>query len=241
MPSNLMIPNVERAPWAEVVYDFMRVWDQGQHVSCIGPNGGGKSSVCRAIIEERIRLRHSRFCMLHTKRKDRLFERFLREGWHQYARWPPDWEGRESGKVIIRPPYGRASDISARKRVIIATIDAIIKETSWGLYVDEAAYLVETLGLRILLDELWNSARAADITVVAGSQRASWINRAMLSEQQWLIGFKLTDRDDRLRLAEVMGNRELEPVLDSLKPHEFVVGRTRVNEYVISQLPRDWL
>ena len=233
-------PTVERVPWEELVYEILATWEQGQHLSVIGPNGSGKSVVSRALIEERIRLRKARFCILHTKRKDPLFARLKREGWFEYPKWPPDWEGRESGKVIIRPPYVRASATAPRKRVIVQTIDAIIKETAWGLYVDEAAYLVETLGLRVLLDELWNSARSADITVIASSQRASWINRAMLSEQQWVIGFKLTDRDDRLRLAEVMGSRELEPVLDTLSMHEFIVARTRVGEFAISSLPKDW-
>jgi hypothetical protein len=90
---------------------------------------------------------------------------------------------------------------------------------------DEAAY-VEKLSpdLRDTMQMYLREGRSHGITCVLGKQRPQGIQRDMHSETRVAAGFKMKDRDDNLRLAEVFGDRDLLPVINSLNKarHEFL-------------------
>lgn len=235
---------VPRVKWSVLGPEFLTRWQQGQHVAIVGPTGSGKSFLAFDLLEARAARRDAHCVAFGTKKRDQTLEGLIDPPaaagavpWSRIKAWPPDYEHRELRRVVLWPDYLASSRARENKAVYQHALDEILEEGGWTIYLDEAAYFVETLGMRAQLDEYWNTARSAGITVVSSSQGVSWVPRAALTEQQWLFIFHLTDEDVRRRAAEIAGDRDrFRPVLRELREREFLVVRTRTGEAYVSKV-----
>jgi len=224
-------------PWAEVWPEFVAGWDQGEHVVILGITGSGKTHLALDILEKRVRYRQAFVMALGTKARDKT----LRDtGWPIVRRWPPTWAQRQTHHIIFWPPYSKPSLAKATTTPILTEmLDEIMLEGGWTLFVDEMAYLVESLGQRHVLDEYWNGARSSGVSLIAGTQRPTWLARSAVSQVGWVACFRINDLDDRLRAGEIMGDRrryaELIGTL-SRERHEFLLVRTLTDRCVITSV-----
>jgi energy-coupling factor transporter ATP-binding protein EcfA2 len=225
---------LRRVRWSTLRPAFMREWEPGQHVAVIGPTGSGKSYLALDLLEYRAQRRGAHVIALGTKKRDTTLESL---GWPRIKSWPPDYEHRELRRVILWPDYKTSSTAKENRPIYVHALDEILAEGGWTVYLDEAAYFVETLRMREQLDEYWNTARSAGITVVSSSQGVSWVPRAALTEQQWMFIFRLTDEDVRDRAAQIAGDRKrFAPVITRLRDREFLMVRTRTGDAYISRV-----
>lgn len=226
---------IPRVKWSRLRWWFIDAWDPGEHLSVIGPTGSGKSFVALDVLKARASRRDAHVLALATKRRD---ETMTDLGWPIITQWPPTWDQRQGRRIILWPPYGKASTDVARKREIFTeALDEVLEEGGWTVYVDEAIYLTETLKMRPILDEYWNTARSAGITVVAASQGVSWVPRAALTQQQWLIAFRFSDEETLSDVARVAGSRQrYRDVIGSLREYEFLLVHTRSGLAYISKV-----
>lgn len=224
------------ADWADVLADFMPRWDQGQHVIMFGRTGRGKTTLGHVLCEEACELRGASACMFGTKARDRTLRA---TGWPIIRTWPPTYHQRVGKRIVYWPPYSKPSTARERNRSkIMAAFDEIMLEGGWRLFVDEMAYLVQTLGLRTVLDEFWNGARSSEISLVAASQRPAWVSRSGVSQAEWNITFAVADEDDRKRVAEIFGDRRrFNDAIQHLGEHDFLMVESLTQRAVISCLP----
>jgi hypothetical protein len=140
--------------------------------------------------------------------------------------------------VVLWPRYTKASSYAKDvKPTFLSAIDEVMEESAWTVYLDEAPYFVESLGLRRSMDELFNQARSNGITLVAGMQRPYWISRSMVSQHCWVACFRIGDMEDARRAGEVIGDRaRYTPVLLNLGEHEFLLVDTIGDNAVISEV-----
>lgn len=225
---------IRRVRWSALRGPFLNRWEAGQHLALLGPTGSGKTFVAVDLLEGRARRRDASVVIFASKRRDSTLTKL---GWPIIREWPPNYEQRQGRRIILWPPYGRASAARANRGVFEHALDEILEEGGWTVYLDEAIYFTEQLGLRPILDEYWNTARSSGITVVASSQGVSWVPRAMFSQQQWAVVFGLHDRDIRDDAARMAGNRQrFEPVIAGLHEHEFLLTRTRTGQAFVSKV-----
>lgn len=238
---------LERAPfvaWADFLPRFMAAWrsntaGQAEHVTIEGPTGQGKSVLGLTLIDQRAEARGSHVVVFATKPTDRELLALGRQpGWHIIRRWPPSY-GQD--RVIFWPPFGKVGDHRRRHaQVFREALEAIFHERGRVLYIDEAAYLADDLGLADLMTSCWQMGRSQNLIMVAGTQRPVKVPRAMWSEATWLFAFRTTDEDELRRVSEIGGTdkRQLADVIRNLRPHEFVACRTRTGDMVRSRVER---
>lgn len=224
----------ERIGWSELRRGFGEEFQQGEHCAILGPTGEGKTTLGLDICEEL----HERGCsvaILANKASDSVLSRLTRNGWRRVRAWPPDYEDRARRKVLIWPTYGRASNTAERNKPVFSkALDELLHERGWVVYIDEAVYFVETLGMRQLVDEYWNSARSAKVTLIANAQSHTWINKTMIRQETWAFLFKARNGEDVKDQAKIFGVEPEE--LQTLGRHEFLVVNTRTHHRYVSKV-----
>lgn len=226
-----------RAPWREVAPELVDEWEQGQHVILLGKTGSGKTTLALELIRQRVRRRGAYAVSLVTKARDATSRK---TGWPIVRAWPPTYAQMQTHHVIFWPPYTRPS--TARQSTgpaVTHFLDELMLEGGWTLFVDEMAYLVETLGLRHVLDEYWNGGRSSGLSLIAGTQRPYWLSRSAVSQGDWVICFKINDEDDRKRAAQILGGNRYIPAIAGLRRHECLIVRTLNDRAVITELDRE--
>lgn len=228
---------IPRAEWRNVHPELIDEWEQGQHAILLGKTGSGKTTMALELMRQRIRRRGAYTAALGTKPRDKT----LRDtGWPIVRAWPPTYAQMQTHHVIYWPPYTRPS--TARQSTAPAVshfLDELMLEGGWTLFVDEMAYLVETLGLRHVLDEYWNAGRSSGLSLIAGTQRPYWLSRSAVSQGDWVICFRINDEEDRERAARILGGKRYIEAIASLRGHECIIARTINDTAVITELDRE--
>lgn len=226
-------------PWRHLRPELLESWDQGEHAAISGPTGTGKTHLAVDLLDGRADERDAHVCVFAEKRRDRLISRLHRAGWPVIRSWDElRYEHRVRRRVILWPPYGRASSSQETKRAtFVHALDEIMEEGSWTLFLDEVPYFVEQLNLRKALDEIWHGGRSNGITLVGASQGVSWIPVSMRTNHRWMVAFAPTDEEIQKRVAEVAGDRDrFRPILSRLGKREFLLVRMGTDEAYISKV-----
>lgn len=236
---------IERVPWSILGPEFIRLWGRPrgktmpEHLEILGPTGSGKSFLLVQILIERVRRRKSHVIFIATKAADATV---------RAMKWPIVSTPREAMKhdVCVYWPRTKATG-EKRKHFQAERIQALLDEL-WHedanvvVVFDEIAY-IEKLS-RDLLDTVLmyqREGRSHGITDVMGKQRAQGVQRDMHSESDWKIAFKMNDRNDNERLAELFGEKKLYlPVIQSLdrNKYEFLIQHKLTDTQYISWVDR---
>lgn len=245
-PSSAAEPlTIERVPWSVLGPEFIAQWGrprgevQPEHLEILGPTGSGKSFVLVQILVERVRRKKSHVIFIATKAADSTV---------RSMGWPIVDTPREAMRHDQVVYWPRTSAIGEkRKRYQAARIQQLLDEL-WHedanvvVVFDEVAY-IEKLS-RDLQDTVLmyqREGRSHGITDVMGKQRAQGVQRDMHSESDWKIAFKMNDRQDNERLAELFGEKKIFlPVIESLdrERHEFLIQHKLTDTQYISWVDR---
>jgi hypothetical protein len=232
---------IERVPWSVIGPDFIKGWGNPrgelmpEHLEILGPTGSGKSFLLVDAIKERVRRRESSCIYIATKAADSTIDSL---GWPVAN----SWRGvRQHDQVVYWPRTKRTGQ--ARKRYQAERISDLLgnlwqPNANTVVIFDEFSY-IEKLSPDLGDDcEMYlREGRSHGITCVAGKQRVQGAKRDMHSETDWKLAFKMNDRDDNDRLAELFGERKLYlPVIESLdrEAHEFLIQHKLTGTQYIS-------
>lgn len=221
-----------RVAWHDVPA-FGDAWRPGEHVTALGHTGSGKSHALAALVGSR------RFSViLATKPKDPLLSWYERNGWTRIEDWPPP-EGTE--RVLLWPRYRRPSDRPRQAAVLRDALDHIFPEGAWTVVVDELHYLADSLGLGDLLTDYWRQGRSNGLSLVGGTQRPAHIPLDAYSAPRLLLLFRMSDRRDLDRLADISGDVDrdmLRRLVQRLPDHACAVVDTRSGDVWITRAPK---
>jgi energy-coupling factor transporter ATP-binding protein EcfA2 len=222
-------PEPEVLRWEAFQAMFAEGYEEGEHVSLVGPTGSGKSvtgvELIKIIGARRAHDRRpARVIVLADKPRDDTIMALHKDGWPIIKEWPPSY-GQEH--AIIWP---RTADEKTQRNIFRPVLDAVYQEGGQTVYIDEAAYFSDPapdgLGLRAKLGKFWRAARSNKAAVVAGTQRPCAVPRLMWSEPSWVLVFAVEDEDDLKRVAQLSGRPlAVWSIVPNLGGHEFMCIR----------------
>lgn len=214
-------PTLEATPrvsWWDFYPWFLEQWEQGQHVTMVGPTGWGKTRLAREILVVRSYL--VAFGVKgHDESMDELIDdlRLVRQ-----QVWQPDVADRIALWPDIR---GAGKGHRMRQReVFLRAIDSIFRMGAWCCFFDEVVYLAETLNLDDELKFLLNQGRSSHISVVAATQRPAFIPLAFYDMASHLFLWKFNDHRNATRVSELTGvaSQVVRQEIMSLPKYEFI-------------------
>lgn len=206
-----------RINWTRFQSFFARHWEQGQHVSIIGPTGRGKSTLAYAILPLR---QWSVIC--GTKIRDETLTTFSKQ--YRYRIQQRFRPTRENDRYIVWPKFRKSGDEAKQQTVFRECLQDVFEQGGWCLYVDETWYFEKVLRLGGLLETFWSQSRSNDITFVAATQRPRNVPLMMYDQCTHLFLFKVTDAYARKRLGEIGGidSKVVANEVAQLQGHEFM-------------------
>jgi len=217
--SGLRLPPFER--WDTFMSKFR--WQQGDHITTIGPTKSGKTVLNRQLL-----ILREFVVVLGVKNRDpELYAPFEAQGYelrHTFNPEPP--ENADVYRVLFVP---RSSKHGAEARKEKAAkfrnaLNEIYDAGGWCVYADDVQYQADQLKLATEFEELWMLGRSEGVTVVASSQEPVNIPVMAYGMATHLFLFANRDLYRARRMAELTGvNREIaEKTILELPPHEFL-------------------
>lgn len=204
-------------------------WEQGDHVTLIGPTKAGKTTLAGAILPLR-----DYVVVLSAKPRDSTLEAYANEhGYRIVRRWGDVGMPRRGGdRVLLWPKASDPEDFEARQYAEFrACLSDVFQVGGWTVYVDELSYVTDYLQLTRPLTRLWAQGRSLGVTVVASTQAPVYVPRHAYDQVVHMYLWRTRDLDRVRRLAEISGAvdpRRLFEELRALEEHQclYVDGAT---------------
>jgi hypothetical protein len=223
-----MIP---RMHWLDFLKSFK--WEQGEHVTLIGPTGQGKTYLVNAIIHLRRYV-----AILITKKRDPMIKEFEKQGFERLKSWQ-EVPHEIHPKVLLQPPFAR-NEPKERHQFdeFKYALDRGFEQGKWTLYADELPYLIDELGLKKQLQRLWYQGRSLKVSVISSAQRPAWLPLLAYSSATHLFFFRTTDETDLKRLGGLGGvdNKVIRAAVSVLGSHEVLYLNTRTGKMLITKV-----
>jgi hypothetical protein len=193
--------------WDRFLADFR--WNQGEHLTTIGPTGSGKTVLNRQLLRRR-----DFVVVLGIKQRDpELYGPFQDQGYHLVRKFNPEPpHDADQWRVLLVPQTDRhgTEGRQAKAKVFRQALNDIQDAGNWAVYADDVLYLSDQLRLAPELEELWILGRSEGVSVVASSQEPVNVPVMAYSAATHLFLFKNPDVYRARRMAELTGvNREV--------------------------------
>ena len=198
-PAVVRTPPTLDVEWGDFWAWFRGEWNQGEHITMVGPTGWGKTTLAIEILALRRYL-----VAFAVKGKDKTMEKMIDTlDMERQQVWTPEVANR----ICLWPPIqGAERDFRLRQRaVFLDAMNRIFRSGAWCTYFDEVSYLSDTLKLDDELKFFLNQGRSSGISVVAATQRPAFIPLAFYDMATHLFLWKFNDHRNAQRVAELTG------------------------------------
>ncbi len=238
----------DRLPWAEFYRRHVAPadgWNQGEHVSLIGPTGAGKTTLALALLPRR-----EYVVAFGTKPADSTLDRLVRRGWKRIQTWDdrptmvPGADGRIGPqRLVLWPRFEKITDVADHPGIFYDALAAMFVERGWTVFADEVGYLTKNLGLERVAKTYWQQGRSISLSFVSATQRPAWVPLEMYSQATHLFIWRVNDARDAKRLADISGSfdvKGIQVVARNLNfhRHEVLYLNTRTGASAITIPPK---
>lgn len=218
--------------WDSLLARLQRTWQQGEHISIVGPTGCGKTTLESRILD----VRDSVVVFVTKIHDDTISKDFPGYKYKRIEKWPPPkaWDSR----VLLWPrAEGTIRDTYRKQREVFKdALDSIYRERNWCVVIDEQHYLCKQLGLDAENAMILQQGRSSGLSVVNSTQRPAWVPLVTYSSATHAMVWRTTHRDDLMKLSDLGGidRRELASNLMALDKHSFIYVNTRQGDIMRS-------
>jgi energy-coupling factor transporter ATP-binding protein EcfA2 len=215
-----------RVPWDVFLNDVLQ-WRNGEHFALIGPTGGGKTTMARALLPL-----HYYVTVFATKPYDETMDALIRSGYYRMDQWrslPAD----EYPKRVVWPNIarlkGKQERLELQRRVFDNAFDAIFLEKGWTLYLDELWYFSNRLNMDGWVEEYLSQARSLSISLIVATQRPAFIPLMVYDQSTHLMFWRDNDEANLRRLSGISFRSAdlIRSIVSNLEPHQVLYINTR--------------
>lgn len=229
---------------------------QGEHVTIIGPTGGGKTHIALEVAEIR-----KYVLFIACKPEDPLIDDLQSHGYFLINKMEiPYVQDRQSKKII--PAYNRvvywprlSSDHVSRLKpdkvlyeekkmqrpAVQSAIGYVRKNKHWCLILDESTWICRDLMLQRDVDSALFTFRTLNASIILCMQRPKWAGQYALSQPTHLFLFQTAHKDDAKALGDITGVNHDEVVYNVARldhsRHEVLYVNTRTHEMMRTIAP----
>ncbi len=202
MPRATTVQRPKRQTEQYIFRDFLawfhHAWEQGEHVTLIGPTGVGKSTLTHRLINRR-----SFVTVFATKEYDETTQKLVKAG---YKLQRGKWDGSFHDYIVLWPKGKNDAETTHRQHFIFNhAIDDMYRQRGWCMNFDEVSYMTDFLGMSRKLRWLLQQGRSSGISIVAGTQRPAFIPLAFYDQPEWLIFWNDNDHTNLKRIQGLGG------------------------------------
>jgi hypothetical protein len=177
-------------------------WDQGDHISLIGPTRSGKTFFKRYLLRRR-----NYVTSFLTKPADPLLDRIIKE--EGFKKQTGMWDGSHTDLIALwhKKPKGKTQSeyIASQRYIFEHAINDMVDEGHWCLDFDELSYMCDFLGMDKLMRWLVQQGGSSKLSVVAATQRPAFIPLVFYSQPRWLVLWNNNDATDLKRIQGIGG------------------------------------
>lgn len=229
---------VKGVSWGTFDKWFKEVWQPGEHIACIAPTGGGKTTFVARILKHR-----KHVLALDPKGED---ETLSKAGFLRVKSWPPpesvrkDIQEGRGAQLVIGGGVRTTEDWDKLHGVIGQALDAAFNEGGWTLFVDELQVAAHMMRHSLKIQRNLVAARNRGVSVITAYQAPSWVPTAASRQATWMVCWPTRDEDVIKSLASKAGRpkHELQAALHELPDfHVLVIGRNPRVPMVITSPP----
>ena len=214
--------NVPSVSWSEFLNRFR--WEQGEHVTLVGPTGGGKTTLALKLLHMR------RFVIiLVAKRRDSTMDGVRKQGYVKQEKLNPEVADR----IVLWPTVKKLDEVHrVHFDVFSDALNEVYLAGGWCVFVDEATYLSDMLNMKKQLSMLWQQGRSLGVSIVAATQRPAYIPLYAYDQATHLFLWRDNDHENLSRLSGLGGadNKLVRRVVPNLEKHEVLYLNTRTGE-----------
>lgn len=225
----------DKISWSDFL-DKRFYWEQGEHVSLIGPTGGGKTTLGLSLLHRR-----KLVCIIATKPRDDTVTGFMSKNrdYRKISHWGQRHELDK--RVVLWPPYtdSEPKAIMAKQRSTVnEALGSMFRTGKWCVFADEVRYLTNNLALKEWADLYWLQGRSIKLSIVAATQRPAWVPLEMYSQATHLFFWKDNDERNLKRIAGLgsMNPRDVAKEVRSLDRHEVLYINTRSDDMLRTRM-----
>lgn len=153
-----------------------QVWKQGEHVLISGPTGGGKTTLARSVVQQRLIRGGHVVVMVGKLREDKTITSEYAD-WTRWKRWKKRPRVYEN-KILLWPDtkmLGARNALAHQKEIFSEAFDQLSKVGTWTLQIDEGLYTASPsyLNMGHEMGIMHALGRSSNLTVVTLTQRPS--------------------------------------------------------------------
>ncbi len=217
--------------WQQFLNYWPLLWDHGEHVTCIGPTGVGKTTLTTRLLTVRTWI-----VGLISKPVDPAIRALVRtQGFKIIKEWPPD---REVRRILLWPNLDKPEQVANQRYQFDRALRGIYNERNWTVWINEARYVADFLRLKSLMVLYWTQARSLGISLVTEAQRPAWIPLEAYSQATHLFLWRTGDERDLVRMGALNGANAgiVASVVSQLERHQFLYVNLSTGRMAISKV-----
>lgn len=223
--------------------DFVRdAWEYkpGQHVTIIGPNGRGKTTLGFDLLHGTAHPKLKAFVLV-SKPRDATIDKYAKKmRFKVIENYPPPADLFKKKRGYMLRPYQslknfKEDDARLTREFRQCMLDSYGSKEARIIFADEVQELQIDLGLKKECEKYWKRGRSLEAGLWACAQRSAYNSQDMYNAAEHLFLFNDPDKRNRQRFSEIGGvNPDLVmEITNSLEPYQALYIRRTGPEMAI--------